>query len=135
MSQQPILEAIQGDWIVRQAYEVSGQQTWVTGTLTIKGNAYTFKPSQPVKGTAVKGELGFLFGTPKGQVMLKPYDGVTPEQTFGELVPGDQVATCVFRAGSGVAGEFTIQVGGSNSLQFDTQGNRLWSVTRQVRVD
>ncbi len=114
---------------------MSGRQTWATGTLTIKGNSYTFTPSHPVKGTTVKGELGFLFRTPQGRVTLQPASGVTIEQTLKDFGPGDRVATYVFRAGSAVAGEFSIQVGGPNDLRFDTKGSHLWSVTRRMGAD
>jgi len=130
-----IEKVIQGEWIAAQAYDVEDERAWITGTLTIEGNSYTFTPTREVTGTSVQGNLDFLFDTPRGEVTIE-YRG-TGHEIFEDFAPGDELATCVFRADSMVLGEFLIRVGDSNSLHFHSPSSEvsLWSVTKQVRSD
>jgi len=134
----PIAEVIQGEWTAAQAYDVEDERVWITGTLTIEGNAYTFTPAREITGTSVQGKLDFLFDHPTGEVIID-YGEATPDVAFEYFYPGDIFAVCVFRADSVVVGEFRIQVGDSNSLHFyiynPSGEDDLWSVTKQLGAD
>lgn len=127
-----VLQVIQGAWIASQVYDLAGERVWITGTLTIQGNSYTFKPTREVKGPSVPGTLDFLFNTPKGQVAFSYGDKVKPDAAFKGFAPGDILATCVFRVNSAVVGNFLVKVRDSHSLYFDTGAKTLWSVTKQL---
>jgi hypothetical protein len=131
--------AMQGQWTVAQAYDVEGERTWITGTLTIAGSSYSFEPSREVEGPSVQGVLDFLFDTPAGEVTIEYADGVTPGDAFDYFAPGNTLAVCKFHVNSEVIGEFLIVVGEAGSLQFQsTSGDSeetLWRVTKQVSID
>jgi hypothetical protein len=132
-----IMKVIQGEWTAAQAYDVEGERVWITGTLTIVGNRYTFKPVREVKGPSVQGHLDFLFDMPVGEVTIDYRNGVTPDAAFADFAPGEVLATCVLRANSVAKGEFLIRVGDSNSLHFTDPSGKvgLWSITKQPRAD
>jgi hypothetical protein len=129
-----IAEALQGPWIASQAYDIEGETTWITGTLTIEGSSYTFEPTQVPEGPSMQGALDFLFDTPEGEVTIEYTDGVSPEEVFYHYAPGDTLATCTFYADSEVVGGFFIRVGDGGELEFydlsDDLG--LWRVTKAV---
>jgi hypothetical protein len=132
-----IAEAMQGEWMVTQAYDVEDERTWITGTLTIEGDFYTFEPIQQVEGSSVQGTLDFLFDAPTGEVAIEYEDGVIPDEDFYTFASGDTVAVCQFYAGSEVVGEFLIRVGDSSDLYFDSLSGEvgLWNVTKQVEAE
>jgi hypothetical protein len=131
--------AVQGEWTAAQAYDVEGERTWITGTLTIAGSSYSFESSREAEGPSVQGVLDFLFDTPAGEVTIEYADGVTPGDAFDHFAPGDTLAVCTFRAGSEALGEFLIVAGEAESIQFQsTSGDSeetLWRVTKQVSMD
>lgn len=130
------LEAIQGEWIAAQAYDVEDERIWITGTLTIEENSYTFASTREITGTSQE-NLDFLFDNPRGEVMIDYGTGVAPNDDLGFFFPGDTLATCVFRANSAVVGEFQIRLGSANSLDFHSLSGEddLWSVVRYVETD
>ncbi len=131
-----LVAVIDGAWTAAQAYDVEGERAWITGTLTIVGNRYTFIPTGEVKGPSVQGHLDFLFDAPQGEVTIEYRNGVTPDAPFVGFAPGDVLADCAFRANSVVVGEFQIRLGDSNSLHF-TDGSGevgLWSITKQLSL-
>jgi hypothetical protein len=130
------LEAIQGEWIAAQAYDVGDERIWITGTLTIEENSYTFASTREITGTS-QGNLDFLFDNPRGEVMIDYGTGVVPNDDLGFFFPGDTLATCVFRANSAVVGEFQIRLGDANSLHFygPSSEDGLWNVVRTVETD
>lgn len=113
----PLVESIQGEWIVAQVYDMGGEQTWITGTLTIVGDAYTFKPARQVTGPSVEGVLDFLFA-----------------QTTGEIDCEGRANSCVFLTNGKVIGQFWINEWDAPNLKFFLPDNQsdLWSVTKQV---
>jgi hypothetical protein len=129
------VEAIQGEWIAAQAYDVEGERVWITGTLTIEENWYTFASTRAITGTS-QGDLDFLFDNPRGEVTIDYGPGVAPNDDLGFFFPGDELATCVFRADSEVLGEFQILLGDVNSLHFygPSSEDGLWSVVRTVET-
>ena len=129
-----VLQAIQGAWTASQVYLVDGERTWVTGTLTIASNSYTFKPARQVKGPSVAGKLDFLFDSLQGQVAIAYSGKVKPEDTIESFAPGDTLATCELRAKSGVVGKFLIKVQDSKSLYLQSDQGDLWSVKKQLGV-
>ncbi len=132
VSKNTVLQSIQGAWTASQVYVVSGKRTWITGTLTIEGNAYTFKPARQVKGPSVQGKLDLLFDAPQGQVTIAYLGKVKPEDAIESLAPGDTLATCEFRAKSGVVGKFLIKLQDSKSLYLQSNKGDLWSVKKQL---
>jgi hypothetical protein len=124
-----VVQATQGEWTVAQARDVAGERVWVTGTLTIEGTSYTFAPTHEITGTAVERDLDFLFDTPAGEVTMYYSWGGLPS-----FSPGDNLATCWFRAGSEALGEFEIVVGDGGSLRFYNRAGEdgLWRVTKQL---
>jgi hypothetical protein len=133
----PIEKVIRGEWIAAQAYDVGDERVWITGTLTIEGNSYSFTTTREITGTSVQGNLDFLFNNPKGEVSIDYVSRVT-EGAFEDFAPGDELAICVFRAESaGVASAFLIKMMDANSLHFySLEGeNDLWSVTKQLEID
>jgi hypothetical protein len=132
VSKTTVLQAIQGAWTASQVYLVDGERTWVTGTLTIASNSYTFKPARQVKGPSVAGKLDFLFDAPQGQVAIAYSGKVKPEDTIESFAPGDTLATCELRAKSGVVGKFLIKVQDSKSLYLQSDKGELWSVKKQL---
>jgi hypothetical protein len=130
------MEAIQGEWRVAQAYDVEGERLWITGTLTIEEGAYTFASTREITG-ASQGDLGFLFDYPRGEVTIEYGPGVSPSEDLGYFYPGDELATCVFRADSTVGGEFQILLGETNGLYLygPSAEDGLWSVVRTVEAD
>ena len=129
-----VLQAIQGAWTASQVYLVAGERTWITGTLTVEGNSYTFKPARQVKGPSVPGKLDLLFDSPQGQVTITFWGKVEPKDTLESFAPGDTLATCEFRAKSGVVGKFLIKVQDSKSLYLQSDKGDLWSVKKQLGV-
>jgi hypothetical protein len=131
-----VAEAIEGEWTVAQAYDVGDERTWISGTLTIEGDSYTFEAIQQVEGPSVQGTLDFLFDTPTGRVIIEYEDGVMPDYDFYTFASGDTLAACEFYAGSEVVGEFLIRVGDSGDLYFHSLSGEvsLWSVTKQVEA-
>lgn len=129
-----IAEALQGAWTASQAYDIKGERTWVTGTLTIEGNAYTFEPLWEVEGPSVQGALDFLFETPKGEVAIEYSDGVMGEDVFYTFAPGDTLAVYTFYVDSAVAGEFLVRVGDAYDVYFHGVSDEvsLWRVTKTV---
>jgi hypothetical protein len=132
ISKTTVLQAIQGAWTASQVYLVDGERTWVTGTLTIESNSYTFKPARQVKGSSVAGKLDFLFDAPQGQVAIAYSGKVKPEDIIESFAPGDTLATCELRAKSGVVGKFLIKVQDSTGLYLQSDQGDLWSVKRQL---
>jgi len=132
VSKNTVLQAIQGTWTASQVYLVAGERTWITGTLTLEGNSYTFKPARQVKGPSVLGKLDLLFDSPQGQVTITLWGKVEPKDTLESFAPGDTLATCEFRAKSGVVGKFLIKVQDSKSLYFQSNEGDLWSVKKQL---
>ena len=132
-----VAEAIQGEWMAGQAYDIGDDRTWISGTLVIEGDLYTFEPAQQVEGPSVQGVLDFLFDTPTGRVAIEYGDGVMPGDDFYYFAPGDTLAVCQFYAGSEVVGEFLIRVGDSSDLYFRSLSDEasLWSVTKQVEPE
>jgi hypothetical protein len=132
-----VAEVIQGEWAVSQAYDVGDERAWISGTLTIEGESYTFEPIQQAEGPSVQGTLDFLFESPTGRVAIEYEHGVMPEDDFYTFVFGDTLAMCEFYAGSEVVGEFLIKVGDSSNLVLeDLSGEEgLWSVTKQVEPE
>ncbi len=112
-------ELVQGDWIAAQAYDVADERVWITGTLTIAGDAYTFTPTGAITGTSVSGTLDFLFEHPRGEVVIEE--------------AGDSAATCTFRADSTVLAEFLIAGGEDGALRFHLPSgdDALWRVTKR----
>jgi hypothetical protein len=129
-----VAQALQGPWTASQAYDIEGKRTWITGTLTIEGTAYSFESTQEIEGSSVQGTLDFLFATPEGDVAIEYADGVTPGESFYAYSPGDTLAVCRFLVGPEVAGEFLIRVGDSNDLYFHSLSDEvsLWRVTKQA---
>jgi hypothetical protein len=129
-------EAIQGEWSAAQAYDVGGERMWITGTLTLEENSYTFTPTSEITGTS-QGDLDFLFDNPRGEVTIDYGTGVAPNDDLGYFFPRDEIATCVFRANSSVVGEFQIRLGDANSVHFHSMSGEdgLWSVERYVETD
>jgi hypothetical protein len=129
-----VSEAIEGEWTASQAYDIEGERVWLTGTLTIEGNAYSFESTQEIEGPSVQGTLDFLFETPDGEIAIEYADGVTPGESFYAYSPGDTLAVCRFLVASEVAGEFLIRVGDSDGLYFHSLSDEvsLWRVTKQV---
>jgi hypothetical protein len=126
---------IQGDWTLAQAFDVEGETVSITGTLTIAGDRYTFRPAPGAEGVSVEGHLGFLFDAPEGEVTIGYPDGVTPDAALAGFAPGDILAGCVFRADSGTMGEFQIQVWDADHLRFADQsgdGGTDWSITKPL---
>jgi hypothetical protein len=133
-----VVNAIQGEWTVAQARDVADERIWITGTLTIEGDSYTFTPTHEItgtpeiSGTSAQGDLDFLFDTPAGEVAIRYY-------SWGDIsfAPGEELATCWFYASSGVAGEFGIIVGDAGSLRFHNPAGEdgLWSVTKRLEGD
>ncbi len=125
-----VADAVQGEWIAFQAHDVGGERVWITGTLTIEGNSYTFTRSSEITGTAVQGELGFLFDTPNGEVAID-YE-VQDDSDIG-YVFGSTFATCVFSANSTVLGEFLIEADydGSVYLYNSSSKDLPWRITKQ----
>ena len=136
MYENPIEKVIQGEWIAAQAYDVGDERIWITGTLTIEGNSYSFTPTREITGTSVQGNLDFLFNNPKGEVSIDYVSRVTGG-AFEDFAPGDELAICVFRADSAVVGEFEIRMGDADSLRFYSPSGEddLWSVTKQIEID
>ena len=126
-----VVQAIHGEWVAAQAYEVAGERVWMTGTLTIEEYNYTFTPTHEITGTSGPGDLDFLFDTPNGEVAIDYYWSGTP------FAAGDLLAACWFHADSGVLGEFEIRVGDSNCLHFHnaSSDDGLWRITKQLGAD
>ncbi len=129
-----ISDAIQGEWIAAQVYEHGGEQTWITGTLTIEGETYAFKPAGEVLGTSAGGVLDFLFVHPSGEIAIDYREGVAPGDLFQGYTPGDILANCTFRSGSQASGKFQIRVRDATSLEFyqPPSQNDLWKVIKQI---
>lgn len=108
-----IMNVIQGEWTAAQAYNVDGALVWVTGTLTIEGNSYTFIPTSDVVAAPAQGTLGFLFMQTSGEVNLT-YN-VDPQAAIENFAPGYTVAYCTFDA---EATRFEIRKGDSGDLFF-----------------
>jgi hypothetical protein len=121
-----------GEWTASQAYDVEGERAWITGTLTFDGDSYTFTHSQGTTGTSVQGELDFLFDNPSGEVTIEYAEGVQGDAYLESFAPDHTIATCVFRAGSTVLGEFLIKVRDFDSvyLYAPSSEDGLWSVTK-----
>lgn len=130
------VEAIQGEWMAAQAYDMEDERVWITGTLSIEENSYTFTSTREITGTS-QGDLGFLFDNPRGEVTINYWTGVAPNDDLGYFSPGDELATCVFRANSAVVGEFQIRLGDASSLHFHSLSSEdgLWSVMRHIETD
>jgi hypothetical protein len=127
-----VVNAIQGEWTIAQARDVADERIWITGTLTIEGDSYTFTPTHEVTGTSAQGDLDFLFDAPAGEVVIEWF-------FWGDIssfTPGEELATCLFRANSGVVGKFRIRVGDAGSLRFHNPAGEdgLWSVTKQLEI-
>jgi hypothetical protein len=131
-----IAEALQGAWTASQAYDVEGERTWITGTLTIEGNAYTFEPLREIEGPSVQGMLDFLFETPEGEVAIEYSDGVMGEDVFYTFAPGDTLAVYTFYVDSAVAGEFLVRVGDAYGVYFHSLSDEvsLWRVAKTVEM-
>jgi hypothetical protein len=129
-----IAEALRGPWTASQAYDIEGERIWITGTLTIEGNSYTFEPAQEAEGPSAQGELDFLFEMPEGDMTIEYTEGVMGEDTFFSYAPGDTLAVCTFYVESEVAGEFLIGVGDGGDLVFvgESGESDLWRVTKVV---
>jgi hypothetical protein len=128
-------QAIQGAWTVSQAYLAAGEQTWITGTLTIEDNSYTFKPAGQAKIPSVRGTLDFLYDTPHGQVTISYLGTITPRDALESFAAGDALALCEFRTESGTLGTFLIRVQDSKDLYFESSEDSLWSVKKQLGAD
>ena len=129
-----IAEALQGPWTASQAYDIEGETTWITGTLTIEGSSYTFDPAQVPEGPSLQGMLDFLFEAPEGDVTIEYADGVMGEDIFYNYAPGDTLVVCTFYVDSEVVGEFSIRVGDAYDLRFHSlpEEEGLWRVTKVV---
>ncbi len=132
-----VAEAILGEWMAFQAHDVGDERVWITGTLTIKGNSYTFTHSREITGTSVSGELDFLFDNPSGELTIDYADGVWSDGDIANFAPGHTLATCVFRADSTVLGEFLIKVHDYEGLYLYAPSGEdgLWSITKQFGAD
>lgn len=108
-----IVNVIQGEWTAAQAYDVEGTRVWVTGTLTMEGNSYTFVPTSDVVAAPEPGTLGFLFAQTSGEVNIT-YN-VDPQAAIENFAPGYTVAYASFGA---EATRFEIRVGESGDLFF-----------------
>jgi len=130
-----ISENLQGEWIAAQAYDLAGEQTWITGTLTLVHKVYTFKPASEISGTPVDETLNFLFDHPWGMIEITYPPEVNPDQDIADFSPGDTLATIVFRANGEVVAEFTIRMRDLNSLELITPSGAsdLWSVIKQIK--
>ncbi len=132
-----VAAAIRGEWLAAQAYNVGGERVWVTGTLTIKENSYTFTHAREITGTSVQGELDFLLDNPDGQVVIAYEDGPEIYDDIANLAPGYTLATFVFRADSTDLGEFLVKVRDYESLYLYNPSSKdgLWRVTKQLGAD
>ena len=117
-----------------RAYEIDGERTWISGTLTISQNTYTFKPDREVTGPSVEGVLDFLFEMLVGEVIIEHWG--LEYRVFEDSSPGDELATYTFFANSEVVGEF-VRVGDSNNLYFHDSVSEegLWRVTKQLETE
>jgi len=128
----PVTDAILGEWTAAQACDVGDERIWITGTLTVEWNSYSFTHSREITGTAAPGGLGFLFDTPSGEVAIEYEDEVWDYADMEYFAPGDTLATCVFSANSTVLGKFLIKVNddGGVYLYNPSSEDGLWSATR-----
>jgi hypothetical protein len=124
-----IVNVIQGEWTVAQAYDVAGEQVWITGTLTIEGTNYTFIPASEITGTAAPGALDFLFEKPTGVIILT-YN-IDSQAAIENIAPEYTVAYCAFGT---EPTRFEIKVGDSGSLLFADPSRpdeaELWRITK-----
>jgi hypothetical protein len=129
-----ISEVIQGQWLAAQAFDLTSGQTWITGTLTIEGNAYTFEPAQEVTVPSLEGALDFLFTHPSGEVKVAYAQGVTPENSFTDFTIGEALAILTFHAGAEAGPSFEIRIPDVGYVKFyqnDTSGE-LWWVIKHI---
>ncbi len=108
-----IMNVIQGEWTAAQAYNVDGALVWVTGTLTIESNSYTFIPTSDVVAAPAQGTLDFLFAQTSDEVSIT-YN-VDSQAAIENIAPGSTVAFCSFGVD---ATRFEIRVGDSGNLLF-----------------
>jgi len=129
-----IADAIQGEWMATQAYDVGDERIWVTGILTIEENSYTFTPAGEITGTPVPGELGFLFDNPSGEITINSENGVSLYDDVGNFAHGDTLATFVFSVNSTVVGEFLIKLNASGVVYLYNSSSEdgLWSITKRL---
>jgi len=129
-----ISELIQGEWMAAQVYETGGEQAWYTGTLTIEGDTYTFKPFDEVVGTSVNDALDFLFANPSGEIAIDFASNLSTEDVLDDFNPGDVLATCVFHADGKASEEFEIRVRDGDNLEFYQWASEgwLWRIVKQV---
>ncbi len=127
-----VAAAIQGEWVVGQAYDVGGKRVWIPGTLTIKENSYTFTHTREITGTSVQGELDFLLDNPNGKVTIDYENGVSLYDAIESFAPGHTLATCVFSANSTVLGEFLVKVRDQEGLYLYNSSSEdgLWSIAK-----
>jgi hypothetical protein len=126
-----IVNVVQGNWTTAQSYEIQNEQVWLTGTLTIEGQTYTFTPTREITGTS-SGDIDFLFNHPGGEVRFDYAYGEYPD--IRGIMPGNMVATCTFYANSEIMAEFQVLKGESDTLYLDfypSSEDSLWHITKQ----
>jgi len=130
---QSLVDAIMGNWQVRQAFDQEGEHGWFTGTLTIDGDRYSFATSQVVTGTLQGQQLDFLVDHPQGSVYIDYWIF----EDLGSVTPGDTVATCQFHTDNELVSELEIRVKDASTLQFhDPSADETgWSISKQLTID